>query len=100
VTGKPVGELATIRGYFSNDRLTLGMKCEDLSPEQLVTRFVPTSTMSLLGLVRRMARVEHNWFQRSMRGHRGGNGGSHPTFMWGPARPVTRGWGQCSDGPL
>jgi uncharacterized damage-inducible protein DinB len=31
---------------------------------------VPPSTLSLLGLVRHMARVEHNWFQRSLQGHR------------------------------
>jgi len=66
----PVGELATIRGYLTNYRLTLGMKCEDLSPEQLATRSVPPSTMSLLGLVRHMAGVEHNWFQRSLQGRR------------------------------
>jgi uncharacterized damage-inducible protein DinB len=70
VAGNPVGELATIRQYLSHYRLTLGMKCEDLSPEQLATRSVPPSTLSLLGLVRHMARVEHNWFQRSLQGHR------------------------------
>lgn len=70
VTGNPVGELATIREYLSNYRRTLGMKCEDLSPEQLAARSVPPSTMSLLGLIRHMARVEHNWFQRSLQGHR------------------------------
>lgn len=68
VSGKPVGELATIREYLSHYRLTLGLKCEDLSLEQLATRSVPPSTMSLLGLVRHMARVEHNWFQRSLQG--------------------------------
>src|SRR4029079_15282737 len=62
-------ELATIRDYLSNYRLTLGMKCEDLSPEQLATRSVPPSTLSLLGLIRHMARVEHNWFHRTLRGH-------------------------------
>jgi uncharacterized damage-inducible protein DinB len=65
----PVGELATIREYLSNYRLTLGMKCEDLSPEQLAARSVPPSTMSLLGLIRHMAGVEHNWFYRNMQGH-------------------------------
>ncbi len=70
VPGKPVGELPTIREYLTHYRLTLGMKCEDLSPEQLATRSVPPSTLSLLGLVRHMARVEHNWFQRSLQGHR------------------------------
>jgi uncharacterized damage-inducible protein DinB len=70
VAGNPVGELATIRDYLSNYRLTLGMKCEGLAPEQLATRSVPPSTLSLLGLVRHMARVEHNWFQRTLQGHR------------------------------
>jgi uncharacterized damage-inducible protein DinB len=66
----PAGELATIRGYLSNYRLTLGMKCDDLAPEQLATRSVPPSTLSLLGLIRHMAKVEHNWFQRCLQGHR------------------------------
>src|SRR5512138_2648302 len=66
----PVGELATIRGYLTNYRLTLGMKCEGLSPGQLAARSVPPSTMSLLGLVRHMARVEQNWFQRSLQDRR------------------------------
>jgi uncharacterized damage-inducible protein DinB len=65
----PVGELATIREYLSNYRLTLGMKCDDLSPEQLATRSVPPSTLSLLGLIRHMARVEHNWFYRVLQNH-------------------------------
>ena len=65
----PVGELATIREYLSNYRLTLGMKCQDLTPEQLATNSVPPSTLSLLGLIRHMARVEHNWFYRRLRGH-------------------------------
>jgi uncharacterized damage-inducible protein DinB len=70
VAGNPAGELPTIREYLTNFRLTLGMKCDDLTPEQLATRSVPPSTLSLLGLVRHMARVEHNWFQRSLQGHR------------------------------
>jgi uncharacterized damage-inducible protein DinB len=69
-TGSPTGELATIREYLSNYRLTLGMKCEGLTPEQLATRSVPPSTLSLLGLIRHMARVEHNWFQRALQGRR------------------------------
>jgi uncharacterized damage-inducible protein DinB len=79
VAGSPVGELATIREYLSNYRLTLGMKCEDLSADQLATRSVPPSTLSLLGLVRHMARVEHNWFQRSLQGHR-----EVPRLFWSP----------------
>jgi uncharacterized damage-inducible protein DinB len=60
----PVGELPNIRAYLTNYRLTLGMKCDDLSPDQLATRSVPPSTLSLLGLVRHMALVEHHWFVR------------------------------------
>jgi uncharacterized damage-inducible protein DinB len=67
--GDPEGELATYREYLSNYRLTLAMKGEGLSPEQLATRSVPPSTMSLLGLVRHMARVEHGWFQRALQGN-------------------------------
>jgi uncharacterized damage-inducible protein DinB len=65
----PDGEFATIREYLTNYRLTLGMKCDGLTPEQLALRSVPPSTMSLLGLIRHMARVEHNWFHRTLRGH-------------------------------
>jgi uncharacterized damage-inducible protein DinB len=62
--GNPVGEKATYQEYLSNYRLTLEMKCEGLDADQLARRSVPPSTMSLLGLVRHMARVEHSWFQR------------------------------------
>ena len=69
VDSHPVGELPTIREYLTNYRRTLAMKCEGLSPEQLATRSVPPSTLSLLGLIRHMANVEHNWFQRTLQGH-------------------------------
>jgi uncharacterized damage-inducible protein DinB len=62
--GNPQGEKATIREYLDNYRLTLEMKCDDLDAEQLARRSVPPSTLSLLGLVRHMADVENNWFQR------------------------------------
>jgi uncharacterized damage-inducible protein DinB len=64
--GNPQGELATYREYLTNYRLTLGMKCDDLDAEQLATRSVPPSTMSLLGLVRHMAAVEQGWFRRCL----------------------------------
>ncbi|TIC87562.1 DinB family protein [Nocardioides sp. GY 10113] len=69
--GEPDGELATYREYLTNYRLTLGMKCEGLGPEELARRSVPPSAMSLLGLVRHMARVEHFWFHRVRRGTTG-----------------------------
>src|SRR6187200_1439611 len=65
---EPVGELATVWQYLRRYRLTLEMKCADLDPTQLAQRSVPPSTMSLLGLVRHLAQVEHNWFQRVLQG--------------------------------
>ena len=44
--------------------MTIELKCEGLTAEQLATRSVPPSTMSLLGLVRHLARVEHSWTRR------------------------------------
>ena len=64
----PVGEWETVLGYLRSYRLTIEMKCEGLTPEQLATRSVPPSTMSLLGLVRHLARVEHHWFRRVLSG--------------------------------
>ncbi|KDN88078.1 hypothetical protein KCH_01550 [Kitasatospora cheerisanensis KCTC 2395] len=55
------GELATFVEYLTNYRLTLRMKCDGLTAEQLATRSVPPSTMSLLGLVRHLAEVERDW---------------------------------------
>lgn len=66
--GNPQGELATYREYLNNYRTTLRLKCDGLTPEQLATQSVPPSNMSLLGLVRHMARVEHNWFRRFLQG--------------------------------
>jgi uncharacterized damage-inducible protein DinB len=57
----PDGELATLNDYLKDYRLTLLLKCEGLSPEQLARRSVPPSTMSLLGLVRHLAQAERDW---------------------------------------
>ncbi|WP_020578970.1 DinB family protein [Actinopolymorpha alba] len=57
----PDGELPTLLDYLRNYRLTLRMKCDGLDAEQLARRSVPPSTMSLLGLVRHLAGVEHYW---------------------------------------
>jgi hypothetical protein len=57
----PDGELATLDDYLRGYRLTLLMKCEGLSPEQLARRSVLPSTMSLLGLIRHLANAERDW---------------------------------------
>ncbi len=62
------GEKGVLVDYLEHYRKTLEMKCDGLDAEQLSRRSVPPSTMSLLGLVRHMAAVEHSWFQRQLQG--------------------------------
>jgi uncharacterized damage-inducible protein DinB len=64
----PVGEKETLWEYLCRYRMTLVMKCEGLTPEQLARRSVPPSTLSLLGLVRHLANVEHHWLRRVLQG--------------------------------
>ncbi|MCV2395253.1 DinB family protein [Actinotalea sp. M2MS4P-6] len=54
--------------YLRRYRLTLELKCADLSAEDLARRSVPPSTLSLLGLVRHLSEVERGWFRRTMAG--------------------------------
>ncbi len=61
VTG---GERETLRAFLDFQRATLAMKCEGLTDEELRSRSMPPSALSLLGLVRHMAEVERAWFRR------------------------------------
>ncbi|WP_240630383.1 DinB family protein [Specibacter cremeus] len=58
------GEKAVLGEYLERYRMIFELKCEGLTAAQLATRSVPPSTMSLLGLVRHLARVEHSWTRR------------------------------------
>jgi uncharacterized damage-inducible protein DinB len=60
---QPVGERAVLARFLRDQRLTLEMKCSGLNPEAMARRSVPPSDLSLLGLVRHMARVEQHWFR-------------------------------------
>jgi uncharacterized damage-inducible protein DinB len=62
------GERAMLEGYLSWFRSTLLHKCAGLTGEQLAERAVPPSSLSLLGLIRHMAKVEHTWFLRRFAG--------------------------------
>ena len=62
------GEKAVLAEYLDRYRMTFELKCEGLSAEQLATRSVSPSTMSLLGLIRHLARVEHSWTHRVFEG--------------------------------
>ena len=57
----PDGELATLLDYLHDYRLTLNLKCQGLTLEQMMRLSVPPSTMSLFGLVRHMTEVERDW---------------------------------------
>src|SRR4051812_16800092 len=68
-SGRPLtDERSTLLEYLRAYRLTLEMKCAELTPEQLAQRSVPPSTISLLGLVRHLADVERYWFRQVMAG--------------------------------
>ena len=61
-------ERQAAEGLLDYHRATLLWKCSGLTGEQLATRAVPPSKMSLLGLVRHMATVERSWFRRRVAG--------------------------------
>lgn len=78
-TGSAPGERGCVTGYLEAYRHTVAMKCEGLSPARLATASVPPSAMSLLGLVRHLARVEHHWARRVVEG-----GADLPRLFDGP----------------
>lgn len=69
--GPTRGERDALTSYLRFQRQTLELKCSGLDPMQLSTRSVPRSELTLLGLVRHLAAVEHGWFQRVMQGDEG-----------------------------
>jgi uncharacterized damage-inducible protein DinB len=59
-------ERAMLDGWLEFHRMTLLLKCEGLTDAQRRRRPVPTSLLSLHGLVRHMAEVERGWFRRTI----------------------------------
>jgi uncharacterized damage-inducible protein DinB len=55
-------------GFLAWHRGLLRHKCAGLSGEQLARCSVPPSNLSLLGLVRHMAKVERRWFRERIAG--------------------------------
>ncbi len=64
--GPVVGERDVLLGYLQYQRGTLALKCSGLTPEQLSERVIPSTELTLLGLVRHMATVEYGWFQLAL----------------------------------
>ena len=76
------GEQDTVLTYLRNYRLTFEMKCAGLDAGQLASRSVPPSTMSLLGLLRHLAKVEHSWNRRVLQEDM-----DLPRLYWSEDRP-------------
>src|SRR5580693_20022 len=53
-----------LEAWLEFHRITLLMKCEGLDDAGRKKRPIATSKLSLHGLIRHMAEVERNWFQR------------------------------------
>lgn len=61
-------ERAVLEGFLVWQRRTLLALCAGLTGEQLAERAVPSSGLSLLGLVRHLAKVERTWFRERAAG--------------------------------
>lgn len=72
-------ERQVLRQFLDYQRATLAMKCHDLTDDELRSTAVPTSTLSLLGLVRHLAEVEREWFRHVI-------AGEDVTLVWSDQR--------------
>jgi len=61
-------ERSGLLGWLASQRASFLTRCSGLTGEQLVVRAVPPSSLSLLGLVRHLADMEHTWFRRRLVG--------------------------------
>ena len=61
-----------LESFLTWQRRTLLNVCAELTGEQLATRSIPASNLSLLGLVRHMAKVERTWFRQRAAGEQVG----------------------------
>ena len=80
VTGPLTGsDRPILAGYLAWERATLLNICAGLTAEQLTTRPLPSSNLSLLGLIRHVAKVERTWFRQRA-------GGQSVPPMYDPAQ--------------
>ncbi|WP_236790299.1 DinB family protein [Amycolatopsis sp. GM8] len=61
-------ERTMLAGYLEWHRAVLLTNCAGLTGEELARRTVPPSTLSLLGLIRHMAKVERIWLRERFAG--------------------------------
>jgi uncharacterized protein DUF664 len=62
------GERELLPDYLAYQRSTLLHKCAGLTGEQLAERSVAPSNLSLLGLIRHLAKAERTWFRERFAG--------------------------------
>ena len=62
------GEREMLGDFLTSQRDTLLMKCAGLTGDQLATRSAAPSNLSLLGLIRHLAKVERIWFRLRFKG--------------------------------
>jgi uncharacterized damage-inducible protein DinB len=75
-----LAERRMLEAWLEFHRTTLLMKCEGLDDADRKRRPVPTSKLSLHGLVRHMAEVERSWFRRVLQ-----RDSSAPSIWYDPA---------------
>jgi uncharacterized damage-inducible protein DinB len=61
-----LGERSMLEAWLEFHRTTLLMKCEGLDDVARKARPIPSSLLSLHGLLRHMAEVERGWFRRTL----------------------------------
>jgi uncharacterized damage-inducible protein DinB len=62
-------EKSQLEAWLDYHRATLLLKCAGLNVDELRTRSVEPSSLTLLGLLRHMTIVEQDWFQRVFAGN-------------------------------
>jgi len=61
-----LNERTMLEAWLEFHRTTLLLKCEGLDDDERKRRPIPTSKLSLHGLVRHATEVERNWFRRTL----------------------------------
>ena len=79
--------------YLRSQRTSLLNICAGLSAQQLGSRPLPPSTLSLLGLVRHLAKVERVWFRQRVADE------DVPSLYGGPGSPTDFEDGRVEEAP-
>ncbi len=82
---KTADDRTSLTAFLDHQRETLAWKCAGLSADRLRTKAVPTSGLTLLGLVRHAVETERSWFRLVL-------GGERLTSYW--PRTVTGDFGE------